>query len=124
MCGLCAKDIQPYIAKPVLYEEVFFNSAMRGKAEQYISKNTIMRTIFYFKTKSEKDCDYFLNDNPHKEFLIIEDFLYELNGNIRKSFTDKDGIERELVVQGVFDEFSQEHKITRRIILYNYYLSE
>ena len=108
----------------MLYEEVFFNSAMRGKAEQYISKNTIMRTIFYFQTKSEKDCDYFLNDKPHKEFLIIEDFLYEPNGNIRKSFTDKDRIVRELVVQGVFDEFSQEHKITRRIILYNYYLSE
>ena len=50
MRGLCAKYIQPRKTKQMLYEEVFFNSAMRGEAEL----NNNMENLKYLKKKLEK----------------------------------------------------------------------
>ena len=49
--GLCTKYIQPRKTKPVLYEEVFFNSAMSGKAEL---NNNNMENLKDLKKKLEK----------------------------------------------------------------------
>ena len=71
--GLCAKYIQPRKTKPVLYEEVFFNSAMRGKAEQLNIK--IMKTILTGKKKeiSEKLKKIDLENLINKQKFILQE---------------------------------------------------
>ena len=44
-----------------------------------------MKTIFY-KESDEKNADSWLNQRPYKEWFVIENNLYEPNGNIEKLF--------------------------------------
>lgn len=80
----------------------------------------MIKTIFYIpiedKNFDDKDVDYFFNNKPYKQLLVLEDYLYEPNGNIVKEITVGKYV-KGLTVTAVQDRFSEEG-IIRRIAFY------
>jgi hypothetical protein len=69
------------------------------------------KTIFYIPSDTEQG-DYWFNGKPHKQLLVLEDYLYEPNSSIVKEITVGKYV-KGLTVTGVQDRFSEEGIIRR-----------
>ena len=84
-----------------------------------------MKTIFYIPLTKEKlnddEIDYFFDNIPHKEFLVIENYLYEKDTSINIVLNQKNKRNLNVTIKNFEDNISEEG-IIRRISLYSYYL--
>jgi hypothetical protein len=81
-----------------------------------------MKTIFYKLITDKENADYWFDDTPAKEWFILENFLYEPNGNVAKRVILPEGENKyihSLSVNKSQDTFSDDG-IVRRLGLYCY----
>jgi len=75
-----------------------------------------MKTIFYIPSKDEKSGNRWFNDKPYNVWFILENILYEPNGNILKN-TVIDTYIKSITLTEIMDRFD-DNGITRHIALY------
>lgn len=75
-----------------------------------------MKTIFY-KRSDDDTGDYYFNDRPYKEWFVLENTLYDPNGNISRNIIDDKGFLKSISLTSVIDRFTDEG-IIRRIAVY------
>lgn len=73
------------------------------------------KTIFYIPCENGEMVDWYFSNQPYKISFVLEDFLYEPNGNIEKTIVVDKFIKN--VSLTVKDEFTTEG-IIRRIAMY------
>lgn len=77
-----------------------------------------MKTIFYKEqTNKTTEPDYWFDGSPYTVWFVLDNVLYEPNGNIRKRTIGDDNFIHDIIVSTTQDTFSDDG-IIRRIALY------
>lgn len=74
-----------------------------------------MKTIFY-KQSDTDNADYWFGVSPYKEWFVLENTLYDMNGDVRKYTVIKSYIKNVAVV--VCEDLFTDNGIERKIALY------